>query len=396
MGMNSSTRRQQKLAKEKGRSRKIAAKKEKRASLVPTIFLDESGNTGANLVDKQQPFFAMAGVNFSQAEAERLLTLVNSKSPKEVHFSNFKRRRSGQEALLRLLEHSLIKKDNVKVCVFHKQFMVTTKIVDLLIEYMANETGFDLYENGANIALSNMLHYCMPTFCGEENVTAMQKLFIEMIKKKDAEAINAFYESVGVLKEKSISEKFNSDLDMILITKNLIDDALSNVDRTNLDPLIPSLFSQCVEWGKEYSKGFHVIHDDSKTLEMKQILFGQFMDLTSIEMEVGYDRRKFKLPLRGKSLNFASSETYPQLQVADVVASAISYWANGVYGGEKDDVFFQELDKLNFRRLIISNIWPSLDVTPQSLGTVHDGGINPADGSAYFLTKARTNSPKFA
>jgi hypothetical protein len=396
MGINSGARRQQKLAKEKEKLRKIAAEKEKRASIVPTIFLDESGNTGANLIDKEQPFFTMAGVNFSQGEAERLLALVDSKSPKEVHFSSLKRRRSGQEAVLRLLEHSLIKKGNVKVCVYHKQFMVTTKIVDLLIEYMANETGFDLYENGGNIALSNMLHYCMPTFCGEENVASMQKLFIEMIKKRDDEAINAFYESIEALEAKSVSEKFKGDLDMILMTKSLINDALSNVDRTNLDPLIPSLFSQCVEWGIEYPKGFHVIHDESKTLGMQQVLFEQFMDWTKTEMELGYDRRKFKLPLKGKSLNFATSEAYPQLQVADVVASAVSYWANGVYGGVKDDVFFQELDKLNFRKLITSVVWPSLDVTPQSLGTVHDGGINPADGSAYFLMKARANKLKTA
>lgn len=396
MGINSGVRRQQRLAKEKDKRREIAAEKEKRASMVATIFLDESGNTGANLVDKEQPFFTMAGVNFSQAEAERLLALVNSKSPKEVHFSNLKRRRSGQEAVLRLLEHSLIKKDNVKVCIYHKQFMVTTKIVDLLIEYMANETGFDLYENGANIALSNMLHYCMPAFCGEENVAAMQRLFIEMIKRKDAEAVNAFYESVEVLKQNSVNAKFNSDLDMILMTRNLVNDALSDVDRTNLDPLIPSLFSQCLEWGKEYPKGFHVIHDDSKTLEMKQVLFEQFMDWTTTEMELGYDRRKFSLPLKGRSLNFATSDSFPQLQIADVIASAVSYWANGVYGGEKDDVFFQELDKLNFRKLIVGVVWPSLDVTPQALGTVHDGGINPADGSAYFLMKARANLQKFA
>lgn len=396
MGINSGARRQEKLAKEKDRQRKIAAEKAKRAYMVPTIFLDESGNTGANLIDIQQPFFTMAGVNFSQAEAERLLALVDSKSPKEVHFSNLKRRRAGQEGILRLLKHSLIKKDNIKVCVFHKPFMVTTKIVDILNEYMTNEAGFDLYENGANIALSNMLHYCMPAFCGAENVEATHKLFIEMIKKRDVEAINAFYESVEVLKSKSVSKGFNSDLDMILMTKNLIHDALNNVDRKNLDPLIPSLFSQSVEWGKEYPKGFHLIHDESKTLGMQQELFELFMDWTKTEIELGYDRRKFNLPLKGKSLNFATSDAYPQLQVADVIASAVSYWANGVYGGEKDDIFFQELDKLNFRKLIISVVWPSLDVTPESLGTVHDGGINPADGSAYFLMKAKLNKMEAA
>jgi hypothetical protein len=262
--------------------------------------------------------FTMAGVNLSKAETEKLLALVNSKSPKEVHYSALKRRKSGQEAVLRLLKHSLIKKDNVKVCVYHKQFMVTSKIVDILVEDMASETNFDLYENGLNIALSNMLHYCIPTFCGEENEAAMQRLFIEMIKKRDAEAINAFYESIEVMKDKCIHDKFKSDLDLIALTKHYIDGALINVDKTDLDPLVPSLFYEGLEWGKSYPKGFHLIHDDSKTLELEKDLLEQFMFMTKADEEIGYDRRKFNLPLKARSLSFATSKTYPQIQVADV------------------------------------------------------------------------------
>lgn len=390
MSINSGARRQQKLAKERNKAKQNAAEKQRRSLTVPTIFLDESGNTGANLFDKQQPFFTMAGVNFSQREAERLLALVDSKSTKEVHFSVLKRRPSGQDAVVRMLKHSLIERANVKVCVIQKPFMITTKIVDVLIEDMAFETGFDLYENGANIALSNMLHYCLPAFCGEANVEVMQQRFIDMVKKRDAESISSFYESVETLKTNCSNEGFLSDLNLILATRRFIDGALANVDRTTLDPLIPTLFNQFVEWGKEYPKGFHVIHDESKTLGSERQIFEDFMaQYSGEEMELGYDRRKFNLPLKGKSLSFGTSHAHPQLQVADVVASAVSYWANGVARGETDDVFFKKLDQLNLRKLIINLIWPSLDVTPESLGTVHDGGTNAANGSAYFLMKAR-------
>ena len=332
----------------------------------------------------------MAGANFSQREAERLLALVDSQSTKEVHFSVLRRRPSGQDAVVRMLKHSSIDLANVKVCVIQKPFMITSKIVDILIEHMFFEMDFDLYENGANIALSNMLHYCLPAFCGEANVEVMQQRFIDMVKKRDVESIAAFYESVEGLKATCSSEGFMSDLDLILATRRFIDGALGNVDKTSLDPLIPTLFNQFVEWGKEYPRGFHVIHDESKTLGSERQLFEDFMaNYSREEMELGYDRRKFNLPLRGKSLSFGTSHAYPQLQVTDIVASAMSYWANGVARGEKEDEFFNKLDQLNLRKLIINVIWPSMDVTPESLGTVHDGGINPANGSAYFLMKAR-------
>ena len=391
MSINSAARRQQKVAKEKNKAKQLVAEKQRRSLSVPTIFLDESGNTGANLLDKQQPFFTMAGVNFSQKEAERLLGLIDSKSTKEVHFSALKRRPSGQDAVIRMLQHSLINPQNVKVCVIHKPFMITGKIVDILIENMAFETNFDLYENGANIALSNMLHYCLPAFCGEINVEVMQQRFIEMVKRRDVESISSFYESVEELKVHCSSQSFISDLDFILATRNFIDGALENVDKTMLDPLIPSLFNQFVDWGEDYPKGFHVIHDESKALGAERQLFEDFMSQFSNvkKMKLGYDRRKFDLPLLGKSLGFGNSHDHSQLQVADVLASSLSYWANCVSRGEKEDEFFKKLDKLNFRKLIINVIWPSLDVTPESLGTMHDGGINAATGSAYFLLKAR-------
>lgn len=392
MSINSGARRKEKIAKEREKLRQKAAEIQRRSLIIPTIFLDESGNTGANLVDKQQPFFTMAGTNFSEREAERLLALVDSKSEKEVHFSVLKRRPSGQDAVVRMLKHSLINRANVKVCVIHKPFMITAKIVDILIEHMAFETGFDLYKHGQNIALSNMLHYCLPTFCGEAEVDAMQQRFISMVRERDAASISAFYESVELLKTTCSNDGFLRDLDLILATRGLIDSALANVDKSSLDPLIPTLFNQFIEWGKEYPRGFHVIHDESKTLTSQRDLFEDFMTkFSGEEIELGYDRRKFSLPLRGKSLKFGMSHNYCQLQVADVVASAVSYWANGVARGEENDEFFKRLDQLDLRKLIISLIWPSKDVTPASLGTVHNGGINAADGGAYFLMKARAN-----
>lgn len=390
MGINSGLRRQQKIARERKKQSEAIAEKQKRSLTIPTIFLDESGNTGSNLLDKQQPIFTMGAVSFSQREAERLLSLIDSKSTKEVHFSALRRRKSGQDAVVRMLKHSLINVDNVKVGVIHKKFMITTKIVDILIEYMLNENNFDLYENGANIALSNMLHYCLPTFCGEDNVEVMYQRFVNMIKTRDDQSISSFYTSVEALEESCIHEDFKKDLNLILGAKNYIEGALSSTDRNSIDPLIPSLFVQYVHWGKDYPKGFHVIHDQSKALGEERQIFEDFMNqFTGPETELGYDRRKFNLPLKGLSLNFGTSHAHPQLQVADIVSSAFNYWANGTAKGEKNDEFFQALDQLKWKSLIISNVWPSTDVTPESLGTVHDGGINPADGSGYFLMKAR-------
>src|SRR5690606_23960060 len=136
---------------------------------------------------------------------------------------------------------------------------------------------------------------------------------------------------------------------------------LDDIDKSSLDPSIPAFFSQCVAWGDIHPKGFHIVHDDSKSIEQQRELLSLFMDLTQKTIELGYDRRKFKLPLRALSLEFSNSQAHPQLQVADIIASALSYWAKGKEKGETDDYLFVELDKLNPSKILSPmSIWPSL------------------------------------
>jgi|GEM_PF-356701 len=397
MSRNSQVKRKKKIADKKKKRSAELANTASESLKVATIFLDESGNTGSNIIDENQPIFTLSACKYTEQEALRLIELTGSRSPKEAHFKQLKRKKSGQDGMVRLMKHSLINKSRVKVESFHKKFMVTTKIVDLLIEHMMHLKGQDLYLNGANIALSNMWFYCLPTLCGEETVHKMYKSFVKMIKFQTIDFIEQFYSDVEALHDTCSSDSFRADIDMILSTKYIIADALDGIEKEALDPSIPALFCQCLNWGEVHPKGFHVIHDDSQTLEKQKSLFAQFMDWTQDTIELGYDRRKFNLPLKGKSLKFSSSEKYPQLQVADIIASCLAYWASGVSRDEKDDYFFLELNKLGLDKLTTKNkIWPTQDVTPKSLGTVYDGGINPVDNMAHFLLKAKGDNEEVA
>lgn len=392
MSRNSQQKRSKKKAlKAKGVNVKTELKRVK-MNTIATIYLDESGNTGSNLTDINQPVFTLASCSFSEKEANILSGLVASQSEHEIHFKRLKRRRAGQDGIIRLMKSALINSDNIKVNLFHKKFMITSKIVDLLIEHMLHIHGVDLYVNGQNIALSNMLYYCFEAYCDQVKVTDMYSKFVVMIKEQTSESINEFYSSVLEVKESSSGESFKSSIDQILETKNYIDSALNGLDKTSLDPAIPAFFAQCIQWAQSYPKGFHLIHDDSQTLEQQKVLFGQFMDLTQETVEYGYDRRKFGLPLKGKSLKFESSHNHLQLQIADIITSSFNHWASGALKGETEEYLFVELNKLNFDRFIGHNkIWPTPHVDPKDLGTVHDGGLNAANNIPSFLAKAIPN-----
>ncbi|TCN98114.1 DUF3800 domain-containing protein [Vibrio crassostreae] len=57
MSRNSKQKRTKKKAKAKNAANQKAEAIRKKQSVIPSIFLDESGNTGSNLLDKNQPVF---------------------------------------------------------------------------------------------------------------------------------------------------------------------------------------------------------------------------------------------------------------------------------------------------------------------------------------------------
>ncbi|WP_220721336.1 DUF3800 domain-containing protein [Agarivorans litoreus] len=392
MSRNSQQKRALKKAKKEKIANKSAEAKRVKMNIVPTIYFDESGNTGSNLNDPNQPVFTLASCCFNEREAKKLCDLVGCQSEHEMHFKRLKRRKPGQDGIIRLMKHSLINTDTVKVNLFHKEFMIITKVVDILIEHMLHLKGHDLYVNGQNIALSNMLYYCLNSFCDEQDVKDMSIKFVQMVKEQTPASIESFYSSVTKLKDSCSYERFEESIDLILDTSECVNSALDSLDKSALDPSIPALFAQCVQWQQSYPKGYHLIHDDSHTVEQQKLLFAKFMDLTQETIEYGYDRRKFGLPLQGKSLKFESSQNHLQLQVADIITSSFTHWATCLLNGETEDYLFSELEKLNLDKFIGHNkIWPSPDVHPADLGTVHDGGINPADHMPDFLARAVPN-----
>lgn len=384
--LNLQKKRKKKILKQKQKIALIQKRREKKGY----IYLDESGNTGSNLIDANQPVFVLASICLSKNESVRLLDLITSNVKSEIHFKTLRRSNRGRESILRLLKHSLVSPQNIKVVVFHKQYMILTKIVDLLIEHMAFINDFDLYKNGLNIALSNMLHCCIPSFCGQHAYEKMLCEFVEMIRSKDDEKVKKFYKTVKQLKELSNHDKFEHDIDLILLTKHYVREALESIDKSALDPAIPGLFTVCDKWGKVFPSGFHIIHDNSNTVEEQEGLFKLFFDFTQKDVTLGYDRRKFNLPLKGLSLAFEDSKLFPQLQLSDIIASSICYWARSLSLGNTEDPFFIELNKLNFRDFVVNLIWPSQEVTPAELKTEYHGGTHP-DRITNFLEKARAN-----
>jgi hypothetical protein len=356
---------------------------------VNRVYFDEAGNTGAALLDKTQPVFVLSSLDYSDREATELLAGVESSQGAEAKFTSLKKSERGRKKLIDFFTQPLLVPERVKTTVFHKQYMVVTKAVDIIVETLAHKDGVDLYERGGNIALAN-LHFCVtPVYCGRERFLQFLESFVAMIRNKDKASIGQFFYWAWQLHSLCIDEKYRPMLAPFLVAEHSINDILDTVDYLSLDPAIPSFFNHCVAWGEQYGEEFDVLHDESKPLYAERDTLRAFMDKTIPPTKIGYDRRKFVFPLKAKGLEFGNSRLFKQLQMADLVASASAYLCACRTNGTMND-FSQALEhEANLDRFVINALWPSQDVTPAALETDEEGGVNAADFIADVLAKKR-------
>lgn len=304
------------------------------------VAFDESGNTGQNLLDRSQPVFVLASVHLSHKEAKTLHGIVSSGQEKEIHFTNLKRSESGKQRIKQFLQSPLLIQDRVKFFVAHKSFMVTSKIVDLLVETLAFRDGIDIYKKGTNIAMANLYHLITPVLCGKERFARFQSAFVQMIRMRDNLSIDAFYSSIQELRDFCRDEEFKDMLNTLTATRAILNDVIPYVNVTTLDPSIPLFFYLCAAWGEQFGSGYDLVYDQSKPIANDHEILEFLMCPNIPEMRVGYDRRKVTVPLKATGITFVDSRDVIRVQIADLLAGTCGYWAGKLAGLRgKNDLF---------------------------------------------------------
>ncbi len=87
---------------------------------------------------------------------------------------------------------------------------------------------------------------------------------------------------------------------------------------------------------------------------------------------VGQDRGTIAFPLPVKGLRLEDSRHFPQLQVADLIASAACAHARGMVA-QSNDSFLDALRDAGLVNALAGGVWPSAFVRPDDLET--DGPV---------------------
>lgn len=323
---------------------------------VTLVAFDESGNTGQNLLDPSQPVFTLASVRLDEEVACRLLADVQGELACEAKFSILHGSKNGRRTLLRFLDDEVWDREHLKVALIHKPFLVTTKIVDLLIEPLCHTLGYDLYQNGGNLALANLLHAVTGPFCGLDHYLELQKRFVKLVREPDSITIAAFYEQVAILRKTNVHPPFDVHLSLLAATEGIATDAIQSGDVTAVDPAIPTFVDLASQWTALLRTDFEIVHDDSKPIaydrERLHCLMASDGPLRVFKMA----DTEHAFPIRATGISFAASHTIPQLQVADLVAGGVAYLFRRA-ALHRQDAFSRSIAKTRAVKHV-SPVWP--------------------------------------
>lgn len=347
------------------------------------VVFDESGNTGANLLDEDQYVFALASVCISEATAGEIMAVFDGRIQGEYKYTKLKKATRNHSLILDVLERDDVNSNSCKVFVIHKPFMAMTKIVDNIYEPIANEGGIDLYENRMALATANLLSTVLPVFLGATRYHRIISRFNEMARRKDEQSFRLFEAEVYAAYEfLGRRHRGNTDIfvSMVAACKKGLGFMRKHIVPLDHEPWIPAIYVLLHEWTKQAAERFVVVHDDLKVLaHERERIMKQANPLLKATTVTHYGTT-VQYPLMVHDVTVSSSDEHKAIQLADFFAGAVCHALNGKAKGEKPTRIEEQIAEVLFRkRLVCGGLWPDKEVTPEGLGVEGEYGTNPLD-----------------
>ena len=165
-----------------------------------TVFCDESGSTGNNLWQPDQPYFVYSAVAIESDAATAILDRVRRdfriQSP-EFHTAQLLRRDSGERAVRTILTEI---GDSASVAVFHKRYSLAGKMFEYLIEPIISDRSTAFYSIGFQRFVATGLFLSM--MVDEPGAAQAFQEFQEMMRTGDDSRLRALIDAMLVGEER--------------------------------------------------------------------------------------------------------------------------------------------------------------------------------------------------
>ncbi len=290
-----------------------------------TIYFDETGFTGNNLLDEQQPVFVYTSVAINEDKAFDLYSEMRSLfgiTGSELKGKRLMRSRTGREAASWLLNNC---KANVRIVYANKKFALAGKFYEYVFEPVlaTNSAGFYQLEFHKFIA---MLIYASDHHCKDD------RLIIEAFSRTMANLDISHLQ--GIL-DCEIDNRFSEPMQYIVrFTRCHLDKFAESIGHLQGDDAVgswilelsaTSLHMLLASWGEDFS-ALGVYCDMSKPISSARDIFSAFVGQKKRSYVDFGDGSKFPITYNlAVPIGIVDSQEVPGVQIADVISSCASF-----------------------------------------------------------------------
>lgn len=322
--------------------------------------IDESGYTGFDLLNPEQPFQGAAAVAISDEHAR---LLIKEHFPRlqavELKYRALARRPKNHPRLLALL-CDIHKNYKCVTYVCDKRFLLLLMFLDYAVEPFYYERGVDFYADGQNYALASLLYFVGPTLLGKKAFDGLQLAFQCAVKEKTSEALSDLVIAARKTKWRKLPEALGP-LAGLAAPECLSAIATPGVTTDAAFIVLQSLISRM----EAITDGpYRVEHDQSKNLLTYHALLERYI---SHEDKVEFRQTEItsiQFPLKLASVSQVDSKTSPAVQLADVMIGAAIEMATSLRGRQTGGLDPEAVLALYADNQII-HMLPSLDFDEQ-------------------------------
>jgi Protein of unknown function (DUF3800) len=333
------------------------------------FYVDESGFTGEDLLAEDQPIFAQATNDYSAEEADSLIKAsFGGVSVAELKYSKLARSGRHYERIVELVRLVADDQSRAGVWMAHKEFALVTFIVDWWMEPLAHLGGLNLYKDGANRGMANMLFFGLqlwPDGFRRRLLMLFQRLFRARTPELFAEA-QAFVANASKRANESQADvlRYFSASFPLLGHPHVV-----GLPPRVLDTALPGLIYIGHVWNDRHPGPWETVHDQSSNMAKQRWLWDAYSspDLEAARFENSGVASRF--PMNVRHTRFGDSALEKQLQICDVLAGACSAFVRIDESDPKQTVYKEKLLQAGIEKLALGGLWPSTEVTAEGLGT---------------------------
>ena len=295
--------------------------------MAQTIYCDESGFTGNDLSNADQPHFVYASIAISNEEADEIRNQVIRDygiDGKELKGKKLVRFARGRKAVSQILDKVVFRSQCV---IMHKKYALACKLYEYLFEPVLAPKTRIFYEIGFHRFISMIVY--LELRIREGNAERLFDDFDRLMRSRDmtglsflfgtgpstytVRSLSAVIQEFCVRNQKEIFEEIDSLRDL-------------SVGKWILDLTVACLNPVLWHWGTKF-ESLEVYCDDSKPLEsyLREGVFDAMIGRTDKQtFELGGHSQQITYNL-SKPIQLVTSDSAPGIQIADVLSSALGH-----------------------------------------------------------------------